>query len=110
VRQAIAHAQVQPWAQREYRQAELKVVLANLEQRLALYQTGTDTSVVQHSWWRKLLQVLEAFLDAGDAVRRRKRADQIYRDLVNERLSHDQALVALRAISKRQKGGWLSGL
>lgn len=40
---------------------------------------------------RKLLDALEAILDAGDAVRRRKRADRIYGDMANQRISHPRA-------------------
>jgi len=50
---------------------------------------------------------VESFLDAGDAVKRRKRADRIYRDLVAERISQARAAAELQALNKRQKGGWL---
>jgi hypothetical protein len=53
--------------------------------------------------------VLEAFLDAGDAVRRRKTAHQIYKDLTAERISHERAAMELKKLNKRQKGGWLAG-
>lgn len=56
----------------------------------------------------KLLGLLEAFLDAGDAVKRRKTADIIYKDLVNERISIGRAILELQALNKRQKGGWLT--
>ena len=47
------------------------------------------------------------FLDARDAVKRRKKANQIYRDLAAERISHELAALELQALNKRQKGGWL---
>ena len=55
----------------------------------------------------RLLVHVEAFLDAGDAVKRRKKANQIYRDLAAERISHERAALELQVLTKRQKGGWL---
>jgi hypothetical protein len=50
----------------------------------------------------------EALLDAGDAVRRRRTADRIYRDLAAERISLDRAALELKKLNARQKGGWLA--
>ena len=55
----------------------------------------------------KVLDFIEAFLDAGDAVKRRKRANAIYQDLADQRISHDRAANELQTLNKRQKGGWL---
>lgn len=55
-----------------------------------------------------ILDFIEKFLDLGDAVWRRKRAEQIYRDIVSERISLDRAATELRGLTKRQKGGWLA--
>jgi len=55
----------------------------------------------------RLLGAIEAFLDAGDAVKRRKLADRIYRDLADERISHQRAALELQTLTQRQKGGWL---
>lgn len=46
-------------------------------------------------------------IDAGDAVRRRKRANRIYRDLAEERISGERAVKELKTLNRRQKGGWL---
>ena len=46
-------------------------------------------------------------VDPGDAVRRRKCANQIYRDLVALRISTERAAMELQKLNKRQKGGWL---
>jgi hypothetical protein len=46
-------------------------------------------------------------VDAGDAVRRRKRANSIYKDLAAERISGERAVKELRILNRRQKGGWL---
>ncbi|MEA2094089.1 MAG: hypothetical protein U9P11_05950, partial [Pseudomonadota bacterium] len=60
-----------------------------------------------HGVMSMLLVHVEAFLDAGDAIKRRKKANQIYRDLAAERISHERAALELQALTKRQKGGWL---
>lgn len=69
-----------------------------------LNASGQAGSVAGGSKW---IDRLEALLDAGDAVRRRKKADRIYRELAAERISSDRAVVELKALTSRQKGGWL---
>jgi len=61
----------------------------------------------QNPWVTVLLRLLEGLLDAGDAIKRRREADRIYRDLVAERVSSRAAVAMLQALTKRQKGGWL---
>jgi len=61
----------------------------------------------QKRWVAVLLRGLEGFLDAGDAIKRRREADRIYRDLMAERVSSRAAVAMLQALTKRQKGGWL---
>ena len=58
-------------------------------------------------WLTTLLLRVEEFLDPGDAVRRRRKADRIYEDLVTERISRERAIAELQVLSQRQKGGWL---
>jgi gamma-polyglutamate synthase len=53
------------------------------------------------------LSALERFLDAGDAVKRRKIADQIYEDMIAARISTTRAAYELKKLTQRQKGGWL---
>lgn len=57
-----------------------------------------------HQW---SLQWAEEFLDVNDSIRRREKAELIYRDYVTCRISRQRAVVELRALNKRQKGGWL---
>ena len=45
------------------------------------------------------------FLDSGDAVKRRNTADQVYKDMVNGRISNQTAAVEVKKLNKRQKGG-----
>lgn len=94
-------------AQNEYYQAELRLIKATLEQALTRLANQNNPKTSGNSWLSSVTNVLEAFLDAGDAVKRRKTADQIYKDLITERISHERAALELQRINKRQKGGWL---
>ena len=108
MRETLLMAQLSPLTQRESFQAELNVIESNLD--LALEEVRGKMNIVhQGGWMMKLLEAVEAFLDAGDAVNRRKTADQIYRDLIGERISVERAVLELQALNKRQKGGWLLG-
>jgi hypothetical protein len=61
----------------------------------------------RNPWIAAVFRFLEGVLDAGDAVKRRREADRIYRDLISERVSSRAAVAMLQALTKRQKGGWL---
>ncbi|WP_427969091.1 HEAT repeat domain-containing protein [Altererythrobacter sp.] len=55
----------------------------------------------------RLISITEDFLDAGDAVRRRRASDRIYKALIAEQVSLQRAASELKALTSRQKGGWL---
>lgn len=95
-------------AQNEHYQAALELIRVNLETSLKQLNNSGDNSGNSESWLSRISQWIESFLDAGDAVKRRKKADQIYQDLIDERISHDRAVLELQALNKRQKGGWFS--
>ncbi|MBF0585234.1 MAG: hypothetical protein HQL80_13520, partial [Magnetococcales bacterium] len=105
-RATLAQVQSRPHVQKERLQADLNLISSQLEQSLTQVQErlGAVRSV---GWLEKGVEWIETFLDAGDAVKRRKIANQIYRDLVDERISHVRAAQELKALNKRQKGGWL---
>ena len=86
---------------------QLDLIMASLEEQLAKVRQGMSVarSGGRMDW---IVASLEGFLDAGDAVRRRKKADRIYRDMVTERISHERAALELKHLNSRQKGGWLS--
>ena len=107
VRDTVARVQDSAIAQNERYQAELKLIIQNLDKALA--KARSQMTVVQsNNKFSKVVEFLEAFLDAGDAVKRRKKANQIYQDMAAERISHDRAVLELQALNKRQKGGWLA--
>ncbi len=54
-----------------------------------------------------IFSIFEQILDTRDSRKRRKKADSVINDLIKERISHEQAAIVLRDLTKRQKGGWL---
>ena len=54
-----------------------------------------------------IITSIENLLDPGDAVKRRKKSDKIYKDLTAGRISCTKAIKDLHYLTKRQKGGWL---
>ena len=97
-----------PVAHSENFQAELALVVSNFEEAMKELKQKLMVVKKKSSRLEKLIALVEAFFDAGDAVKRRKRANQIYRDLVSERISSERAALELQLLNKRQKGGWLS--
>lgn len=95
-------------AQNERYQAELEIIKNNLQNSIINLNGNKAKQPGGNRWLSAISQFLESFLDAGDAVKRRKKADQIYKDLQHERISHEKAALELQKINKRQKGGWLS--
>ena len=107
VEEVLALARESPVAQREGTRVHLEHSRAALRNRLTqirtdLHQRRAGTGI---GAWMRL--VAEAFVDAGDAIRRRWRADRIYRDLMDERIGLEQAALELKRLTQRQKGGWL---
>ena len=107
VTQTVETARHRPELQSEAKQAELQVILSNLQAAMKQVRTRSATTGGV-SLIAKIANVVEAFLDAGDAVKRRKTADRIYRDLAAQRIGHERAALELQALNKRQKGGWLA--
>jgi poly-gamma-glutamate synthase PgsB/CapB len=108
VRAAVDTTRRAPIAQSERYQAGLELIASNLTRTLENVRSGLKTTG-KKGILGSVATVLEAFLDAGDAVRRRKTAHQIYKDLTAERISHERAAMELKKLNKRQKGGWLAG-
>ncbi len=108
VRETIEVVKHSPHIQRESFQAELILILSNLDLALVKVNEHINTTRRTGGIGAKFFELLEAFLDAGDAVKRRKTADKIYKDLVAERISLGKAVIELQGLNKRQKGGWLT--
>ncbi len=104
VRDSVEKARNQTTMQTETRHVDLQVILSNLD---ATMKKCTPQGRTNNSGFiSTVAQGLESFLDAGDAVKRRKHANKIYKDLAEQRISHERAAIELQALNKRQKGGW----
>jgi hypothetical protein len=106
VRATVAKILDSAMSQNEFYHAELEVILATLENSLEKLDTTNHQKTKLNSWLSSLVTGIESFLDSGDAVKRRKKADQIYKDLVDKRIAFERAAAELRLLNNRQKGGW----
>jgi gamma-polyglutamate synthase len=88
---------------------QLDAILARLEAQMAQLDAEAAASgdAAGGSSGGKLGEVVEALLDSTDAVRRRRAADRIYRELIAEQISSQRAAFELKKLTSRQKGGWL---
>ncbi|MFZ1493824.1 MAG: hypothetical protein WAU60_10500 [Candidatus Competibacter denitrificans] len=107
-RETVAAVRQRPVAQSEHFQAELSLIETRIEQSSAKLKAQLQTGHAgRPGRLTQVLGAIEAFLDSGDAVKRRQLADRIYRDLADERIGHQRAALELQALTQRQKGGWL---
>jgi poly-gamma-glutamate synthase PgsB/CapB len=100
--EAVKH---KPIAQTEQFQAELEIINDNMKRHAQDGQLNSDHQ--QHRFTIAMLDFIEALLDPGKAIKRRKSANKIYQDLADQRISHARAAIELQIINKKQKGGWL---
>lgn len=106
VRDTLALARHSPHAQLAIAQAQLAQIESDLQRAMTHVHEQLSASREQGRLERPVLMV-EGFVDAGDAVRRRRVANRIYRDLVAQRISHSRAAIELLRLTQQQKGGWL---
>ena len=93
---------------------ENRVKAAGVKQAKSLVKGSSNSSdapsvirqnmTTLHEW---SIQWAEEFLDVNDSIRRREKAELIYREYVACRISRQRAVIELRKLNKRQKGGWL---
>ena len=89
--------------------AQLDAIITRLDTQMANLSrdTGDAGGASAGAGAGRLGELIEAFLDSTDAVRRRRAADKIYRDLIEEQISSQRAAFELKKLTSRQKGGWL---
>lgn len=107
VRETLLWVKTRPLAQREGVQASLELILQRLDAEVRHRESqpaGQPASSTLLEW---IAGAFENFSEARDAIRRRKRALQIQKDLVQERISFERASRELSDLMKRQKGGWM---
>lgn len=108
VTSTLAALRETPFGLQERVRADLAAIATNLEAKMNEVRAGISTTR-SNGWKERIIDTVEAFLDAGDAVRRRKSSDRIYDDLMARRISESRAALELQALTRRQKGGWLTG-
>ncbi|TQF69861.1 poly-gamma-glutamate synthase PgsB [Pseudoalteromonas luteoviolacea] len=96
-----------PLAQNEFSQAEISHLKERLQSDDDSQQADTQ-DIKQNRVMRFVLQVVESFLDAGAAVKRKKTAQQVYKDIAMQRITMEKAIVVLAALNRSQKPGWLA--
>ena len=115
MRSAIAHLRTTSDLPPAITPQQVDALEARLEEQLAALAGEDDAGEGAHDVQQgrlaalgaRLLDMAEAFLDAGDAVRRRKASDRIYDALIAEQISSQRAAAELKKLTSRQKGGWL---
>lgn len=110
VTQSVLEMRDHKIAQTELFQAELNIISGKVDPLVSESTAEKEarpqkSKAVRFKHW--LLQISEDFLDSGDAVRRRKKANRIYKDLAARRIGVDRAVDELKNLNKTQKGGWL---
>lgn len=98
-------------AQGERYQAEITLIKSTMKTTLAAIHSSLSGAEKENNTVKntteRIVGFFESMVDAGDAVRRRKCANTIYKDLTAERISGERAVKELRFLNRRQKGGWL---
>ena len=113
VRLSTADAAEKHGARDKSFQTQLDLVTSNMEETLGTIKSslgsgdGSGDSGIGSKFAAWLFKFLEALFDAGDAVRRRKKANLVYRDIGAGRISPGRAAQEIQILNKRQKGGWL---
>lgn len=106
-RASVSQVKSLPFAQNEQFQAELTLIEDALDKQVKLHEGPSKSRQQSHPIWEGVINFVEAILDPGQAIKRRKKANQIYHDLANQRISHARAALELQKLNKNQKGGWL---
>jgi hypothetical protein len=107
VRKTIQSIRKLPALQQERFQAELILIQSNLDNNLSQIREKRNIILKSPVWFEKAIRSIEVFLDIGDAIKRRKKANQIYEDLSTMRISYFSAIRELQLLNDRQAGGWL---
>ena len=104
--ETIEYAERSSLARREQSRVELDRIRFNLNR--AIDEAQQKFTSTRKRRCEGLIALAEDFLSVTDAIRRRKTADAIYKDLAAQRISRNRAILELRTLNKRQKDGWLA--
>ncbi len=103
---AIASVRDTPIAQNDAYQTQLRALEHNRQAGYGSVFASSEKKAQSH-WRRLAIPKIEKLIDGFDAIRRRRMANRIYRDLIDGRIASARAIVLLQGLTQRQKGGWL---
>lgn len=95
-----------PAAQKERVHASLLMIESAMNSALTSIRDHLGVSA-KKGLLTRLVDALEALFDVSAAIKRRRTSRRIYKDLINERISHDRAALELKKLNRSQTGGWL---
>ncbi|MGQ4277234.1 hypothetical protein ACQ5ES_09335 [Pseudidiomarina sp. E22-M8] len=107
VTQTIAIARERQICQQESIQADLTIIEQQLKRQLAEMEKALEQGSIDSGWRYKVLSAIEAFLDSGNAIKRRKKSNAVYKAMLDNVISTDRATAELAELNKAQKGDWL---
>jgi len=67
----------------------------------SIYSTTTKNRLIHF-----FIHCAEDFLEPGDSIRRRKKANKVYRDMANLRISYHRVQSVIASLLVRQRSGW----
>jgi gamma-polyglutamate synthase len=102
----VALARSSQVSQSDEYQAHLRALEQNMQAAYAKLFANVEKKL-ESRWRRIFVPKIERLIDGFDAIRRRRTADRIYRDLIDGRVSSQKAVLLLQELTQRQKGGWL---
>jgi gamma-polyglutamate synthase len=109
VRETLDHLKTSLIAQREDIQALIQVISTNLDAQLEKIQENLQEKSARKGsiFITAIFEFIESLIDGYDAIKRQRTAKKVYKDLIQKRISLQHASVVLKALNRRQKGGWL---
>jgi len=107
IRATVDLARARQICQQESIQADLTIIEQQLKRQLEEMEKVLSQSSAGGGWGYKVLRTIEAFLDSGNAITRRKKSQAIYQAMLKNTIGTERAAVELAEINKAQKGDWL---
>jgi len=105
--QIINEIRETPIGQMAHFQAIFTSILSNLRSSKTDAKTTLGDEENKNHFFQTIVEFFENILDGFDGRKRRQIANQIYKDMITERIGHQTAALELQKLNKRQKGGWL---
>jgi poly-gamma-glutamate synthase PgsB/CapB len=96
-----------PWREDPVLQTRVQAIARRIEDKRKSLLHARVATVSKSGPWARFLWLVERLVDPFDAVLRKRRARQVFEDLIHQRIAHSTAQDELQRLTKRQKGGWL---